>query len=931
MYDENYEPRFYSEDPETIDDNRVPIIKKENRFVLNEKAQESLRSLKEEFGFGEFGKAVYYRTYSRIHTEKDGSTRQEKWSDTIIRCVEGCMTYRKNHMINNFLDWDEEWAQKYAYDMAISAFYMQWLPPGRGLWAGGIEYTYERGGFCLNNCGYTDIDNLPADCVWFMDALMNGCGIGSILNFVGEVHRPSGNPKTYVIPDNREGWAHSTGLLINSYVANENGYLYPKVKFDYSRIRPKGLLLKGFGGKSSGPEPLIKLHKRIRCYFKAYLNFNEKIVVEADEYNNNRKLYRLYRKVELENPDEMNSRVILSENLQVFSDLFDKLRHEDYEKCSDEQIEDWKKQTTGTPFVWKNDNLFRMLRYSLYQDYSDQDFDGISLYIESMRKKSSNGCTTCLDSFENVISVEDRNSVGPYIRILYNLVKRTETEENGKTVPYWNFDRLTKLRASCKDNYFLRPYTDFIMEMVCNAGCLSDVDRFTSLIKKFEHGIKMEIETCENIRRRKNYNLTRLTADILNAIGCCVVAGNVRRSSEILGSSPDDQTFLDLKDYDLNPERQPIGGMSNNSAIFDKTEDFDMLPEIVKRVVVRGEPGFFNRINVRRYGRIGRYRSNEGEWTREYEQDDAVFSNPCGEIGLKNKELCCLSELIPAKCNDQTMTFSHEIFNKAIEYATFYASSVSLVPTHWACTNKVIAENRRIGVSITSFADWYDNVGLQKTTKYLREGYALCRKINRELARQAGVCESLRVTTVKPSGTVSLLAGVSSGMHFPLFKYAIRRVRASPDTPYCKVLIESGYPHEPDTWSDNSEVFDFYIDQGKTRPQNEVSMWEMFSILELLNREWSDNSVSNTITFKENEIPQLETALTKSAPWIKSCSLLPYVPSGVYAQSPYEEITHEKYEEMLSKIVPINWDEYGKTGNYDGECPKYCTNDMCTL
>ena len=109
-----------------------------------------------EFGFGNFGEVIYYRTYSRI--KSDGT--QEKWNDTVIRVVEGIMSIRKDFFIKNNLPWnDVEW-NDFAINMADYMFSMKFLPAGRGLWAMGTEYMYERGSSALFNCGATYTKNL---------------------------------------------------------------------------------------------------------------------------------------------------------------------------------------------------------------------------------------------------------------------------------------------------------------------------------------------------------------------------------------------------------------------------------------------------------------------------------------------------------------------------------------------------------------------------------------------------------------------------------------------------------------------------------------------------------------------------------------------------------------------------------------------------
>ena len=405
---------------------------------------------------------------------------------------------------------------------------------------------------------------------------------------------------------------------------------------------------------------------------------------------------------------------------------------------------------------------------------------------------------------------------------------------------------------------------------------------------------------------------TRCVADVFNAIGACVVAGNVRRSAEISLGSVDDDTFLDLKDYTKHPERADIGWMSNNTVILTKTEEFQQLPEIAERIRNNGEPGIMNLINVQKYSRYGRE-----------DPDKAWLANPCSEIPLESFELCNLAEVFSARCDGE------DEFYEALEFATFYASTVSLLPTHRSETNAIVVRNRRIGISLSGVADILDALGATELTRRLRKGYKLVKTKNAELAAEAGIPASVRVTTVKPSGTISQLVGVSSGMHFPTFQYAIRRMRVGNDSPICKVLTESGVPNEPDTYSENTTVFEFPIDQGKTRKATAVSAWEQFSFLAMLQREWSDNMVSCTVYFDpKTEGPQIEHMLAQYAPIIKSVSMLPHSDAGAYKQMPYEGITKEEYEKRLAHMPTIDWNRFGGS---DGMESRFCSNDACEV
>ncbi len=421
---------------------------------------------------------------------------------------------------------------------------------------------------------------------------------------------------------------------------------------------------------------------------------------------------------------------------------------------------------------------------------------------------------------------------------------------------------------------------------------------------------------------KKPYSHTRLIADIFNSIGACVVAGNVRRSAEICLGDVNDNDFINLKNYTDNPERMEIGWMSNNSVSLtsgDDFEDFSYIPDMAKRIVDNGEPGMINLYNMQKYGRYGKE-----------SPDEANLCNPCGEICLENFELCNLSEVFPHRCNGL------EVFNEALKYATFYSTSVSLLPTSRPETNAVIAKNRRIGVSISGIAQWVSGAapkewGLMnytRLTRILRDGYKIVRAENKRLAKGAGVPESIRVTTIKPSGSISLLAGATAGVHYPVSRYAIRRVRVANDSPLVPSLKEAGVPHEKDSYSDNTLVFEFTIDHGDVRPCEEVSPWEQFSLVAMLQRCWSDNMVSATVYFdKVKDAPEIEKLLAMFIPVLKSVSLLPHSGHG-YAQAPYEPITQEEYEKRKNNYSNLTFE------SVKGSVPegsKFCDGESCTL
>lgn len=706
------------------------------RFALDPMTVDYIHSLIPKFGYNGFGEVIFYRTYSR--TKIDGS--QETWNDVVCRVTGGTYSIRKDFYLKNHIPWDEAYWQGHAYGFAKSMFEMKWLPPGRGLWAMGSDFVYERGAMALYNCAFTELgngENFADDVCWIMDTLMHGVGVGfSPLRDKLFMKFPI-RSGTFVIPDSREGWIEAVKKVLLAYLCDRS---LPDFVFDL--VRPAGSPIRGFGGISSGPEPLRILLKQLSEQCEAFLN--------------------------------------------------------------------------GTDVV--------------------------------------------------------------------------------------------------------------------------------------------EFKT-----------------NVANLVGCCVVAGNVRRSAEISCGSIHDQVFMNLKDYRKNPHREAFGWMSNNSVLLDHTEDFDKLGEIAERVIHNGEPGVINRKNLK-FGRIGK---------SENRIDYAIGFNPCGEIPLEHREVCNLSETLPTMCVDA------DDWYKACEYATFYSSTVSLLPTHQPSTNRVVARNRRIGVGIIDFSGWKYKAGVHQVTKWLRNGYDVVCESNRQLNAEAGVPEAIRKTTIKPGGTTPKLAGRTSGCGHPTFHYTLRRVRVAQNAPIHSLLVEAGIPYEKDFYSANTDCFEFPILQGPAKPATEVSLWEQAMSVVLLQREWSDNAVSNTLYFRPmwrlteilesgrelldrtigstnvdvllgrnqkiyiipghlkaiyalhdgkvvntkvydfdpaHEENDIEPVLSSIIPLVKSVSLLPHTDLGAYKQMVEEGITQEEYTRRLASIKTIDWSKFSGS---DGLDERYCTGDVC--
>ena len=420
----------------------------------------------------------------------------------------------------------------------------------------------------------------------------------------------------------------------------------------------------------------------------------------------------------------------------------------------------------------------------------------------------------------------------------------------------------------------------------------------------------------DDLRRLLQANTGRtitstLIVDIHNLIGRAVVSGGIRRTAEIILGNHSDADFLSLKDPNLySAELKSHRWASNNSLIAEVGLDYT---KYIDQIMSNGEPGFFWLANARNRRRMA---DPPGEW------DPFVMGqNPCGEISLESGEFCNLVEVYPAHHD------SEDEFLNTLKWAYLYAKSVSLLPTHDPQTNAIVGRNRRLGVSVTGVTQAITKFGLRNFMRMLDTGYAYLRNLDSLYSKWLCVPNSIKLTTVKPSGTVSLVAGATPGIHFPHSEYYIRRVRFDPYSPLLPALREAGYYVEESKYNDNTYVVDFPVrEQYFDREKNDISMWEQFELAAQMQHWWADNSVSVTVTVKPEEKKDLARALAMYDTRLKSVSILP-LEDHKYAQPPYSRIYKSDYGYLASKIKPLKF-THEKAHDID---ERGCTSDSCSI
>lgn len=1027
------------------------------------------------------------------------------------------------------------------------------------------EFTLECG-ILTKNCGSVDTsDDIVHAAEWTMDALMNGVGVGFSTSWRGTASAPNKkDTEKFIIPDSREGWVESLVKLLCSYIDSP---LYGRNKFpefDYSEIRLAGQPIRGFGGVASGPEPLRKLHSRVEEYLDAMSSGRLKTTAKSyKEFPNDDGSSSSWKEVDVDVDKEYN-------HTRFVADVFNaigacvvagnvrrsaEISLGDVNDRTFINLKNYDENPERSEIGWMSNNSV-----TLAADHDFEDFDFIPEMASRIRDNGEPG----IINLHNIQKYgrygkemhDDANLVNPcfsgdtMIAVAdgRHCVSIKQLAEEGHDIPVYSIDpisgetcikwgrrpRITGQNKKMLRVHFRYPHKDQYLDVTPEHEFFLNDGR-NVVAKNLKPG-----DSIPQFRKEPNgkndYTIIRSKERIISEhrmvaefyqsdkfkdiydesipnIGCCKINGVVVHHNDENKNNnyPDNLEVTTFGEHsrhhgiELIGNKNPMFGRNhaektriligekckqrcqdpNYRKKLSNAQTPELRAESSKRMTEQKAEWDSNRADeyesdaIRTgldYVRIGNkiYVNRECEnencmtpsyrvewWHREqpfcsiscantkktsiearrigqaksfankaemnfmlqasvyldlveekgdgkvYKKDwekscknqgisfrfNANSKNPwipngwrhflqmveeynhqvayieeldgnhtvydltvddthtvcvvtkasadcktlsglatfnCSEISLCSYELCNLSEVFPNRCRNS------DVFYKALEFATMYSSTVSLLPTHRPETNAIIAKNRRIGVSISGIAQWvgygkdhsWGQMNYTRMTSFLRKGYKLVRRCNKELADAAGIPASIRVTTVKPSGSISLLAGATPGVHYPVSRYAIRRVRIAENSPLVHPLIEAGVPHEKDSYSDNTLVFEFTIDHGDVRPCEDVSPWEQFSLLAMMQRCWSDNMVSATIYFdKEKDGSDVEKMLAMFIPVLKSVSMLPHSGHG-YVQAPYEPITQEQYE---GRKKAFTFPVYDTVRGNVPEGSKYCSGDTCEL
>ena len=430
----------------------------------------------------------------------------------------------------------------------------------------------------------------------------------------------------------------------------------------------------------------------------------------------------------------------------------------------------------------------------------------------------------------------------------------------------------------------------------------------------------------EVFQKAKGRKLTSVEChDIVCKIADIVVVGGVRRSALISLSNLSDQRMAKAKSGQWWID-EGHRALANNSVAYTEKPDFQsFLAEMQTMYESKaGERGIFSRVAAQKIaGRNGR-RDNTYEFG----------TNPCSEIILRSNQFCNLSEIV-VRADDTLETLKAKSEIAAI-IGTLQATLTDFRYLR-NCWKKNTEEEALLGVSMTGIMDHYllskgDSPDLVKWLEEIRD---VAVDTNEKWAKKLGIAQSAAVTAVKPSGTVSQLVDSASGIHPRFSKHYIRRVRSDKKDPLAVFMEASGFPVEQDVMSPSSSVFSFPVKAPDTSVTVEqVGAMEQLQLWKAYQNHWCEHKPSITVYYTDDEFLQVAQWIWDNFDICSGISLLPFS-DHVYQQAPYEDITAEKYDELLAAMPQgVSWDDlenHEQEDNTTGSQELACVGGSCEI
>lgn len=930
--------------------------------------------------FDTMGWFTFCRTYSRTIDPTQVHGKKETWQQTLNRLFHG---FNKQLGITFTPDQEKEF-YSLLHNLKCSV-------AGRFLWQLGTRTVDNAGLMSLQNCAFMTLDRPIEPFAWAMQFLMFGSGVGYKICPEDVVKLPPAKHVTitrkdvkdadFIVPDSREGWVYLFRRVLRAHFFTGKSFSYSCML-----LRSKGAPIKGFGGVASGPEILDEgmqmisevLNKAAQSETSKLTTVNAldvmniigKIVVSGNVRRCIPRGAHVHTQgglVEIQDV-AVGDNVLTSKGyrkvLRTFDQGVQKLctivtRDGDFDCTLNHRMA---VVTSHTEYKWVEAGKLKKGDCLVSPSVSIQ---GVTTHLPESKNITVPTLDVDMAWFIGVLYTANTKRINNGLMIMF---KNSEQEKhnkahkqltrfknkdgselkihktfNGPTVTKYNsteFMKYMDILTPCGVPKYILQATQPIKLAFVQGLC--DTHKFCTsnsrLVRDIQHicyscGIQ-SVRTEHGISIYPNNNNSSDWYPVpVNKVVSSVyiskptydieVEGDhefycngllTHNSAQIALGDCKDKAFLHAKRWDIH-DIPTYRCYSNNSVICNDIKDIVDNKDFWEGYNGNGEPYGLININLhRKCGRIGE---------TQYPDKKVEGINPCAEQSLESGETCCLSEIFLPN-----ITSLNEL-KKCAKYLYIVCKhSLTLSCPESKQTEDIVHRNMRMGIGVTGFCQ-----ATKEQKSWLSPTYEYLRKLDNDYSKKHNFPRSIKLSTVKPSGTLSILGGTTSGVNPGYSKYYIRRVRISTDNYLVKIAKKYKYNIEFKKNMDGSVDYDVSIVSFPIQLPDHTILAENCSAVKQLEMvkemqtTWSDNAVSNTILYKKKELPEIKAWLIANYnDYIKSVSFLLHSGHG-FAQAPFEPITKEQYEALVKQCIPVDHPEEWVNGGEeidafvgDGEC-----------
>lgn len=811
------------------------------------------------------GYLTYKRTYSRKIKNPDNTEINEEFPDTINRVINAC----QNQLGVDFTADEIKRLRHYLLTLKGSV-------AGRFLWQLGTSTVDKLGLMSLQNCAFTVIDHPIKPFTWTFDLLMLGSGVGYSIqreyvyklppvkdSFVEPV-RLDDKQASFIVPDTREGWVRLLHHTLHSaFYDDSDAGLTAGFSYSTQLIRGKGASIKGFGGIASGPEDLVRGIHQI-----------SEVIMERRG--------KQLRPIDCLDIMNIIGSIVVAGNVRRSAQIAigdaDDLQFLSAKNWEEGNIPNWRVMSNNSvvcndikrlpPQFWKNFNgksePYGLINLKLAQSVG-------RLNDTRYKDKGIRGFNPCVTG-DTLIAVADGRNAVP-IRDLIGTTYPVYTINDNKRLVIGKSVKTWKTRENAE-----------IWKLMLDDG---------SVLRATPDHLIMK-------RNGTFCRLDQLTAgDSLMPFNSYVSNKHYRQISS-MSEKLKNRNFSDehrKKLPDAAIERYNHKVMSVEFCGYEDV--YDMEVECTHN-----------------FGIITSHADNK------FITSSGIFVHNCAEQGLESFETCNLAEIfLPNIKTKEEMLDLTQLLYRINKHSL-------RLPCHQPETEKIVHKNMRMGIGITGYLQCTD-----EQRSWLPEVYESLRMFDLKYSKEKGWPTSIKLTTIKPSGTLSLLPGVTPGVHPAFARYMIRRIRIASNHPLVDVCRDHGYPVEFVKQFDGTDdrgtmVIEFplaYSDNAILA--KDLSAVQQMEWVKRAQTDWSDNSVSVTVYYTPEELPEIKEYLSKNYnKGFKTLSFLLRSEHG-FMQAPYEEISKDEYDRRVSKSILI--ESVQSAGDFDPN--EGCETGVCPI